>query len=533
MWSFHQPKRCYITTPIYYANWSPHIGNAYTSFLGDFIARLKRIAWYQVKFATWTDENGQKMARTAAEAWKSLEVFLRDIAVEHQRVRQILQISFTDFIRTIDPIHHAQVQAVIQKTFDAWYIYKGTYRWFYCVGCEWFKKESDLTPEWCCPDHRTIPELIEEDNWFFRLSVFEDFLLARYDTHGRFCLPESRFHEVRAFVEQWLEDFSVSRQGSDIGIPFPRDVDPEAVVYIWFDALYNYVTVASWAWSGEEWWNEHTEKIHVLGKDIAKFHAIYWPAMLHAVWLPLPDHLVINGFFTVDGQKMSKSLGNSLDPVALIDTYWRDALIYYLFSDIKVGSDGDFSVERLLATRENVLKKTRWNLVSRTLTLAINNNVTSFSLAHLHEAWWQTHDDVLLENPLADLIFSTRTGGADLSQTIDEYTENMDFHKYIRDWYTLVQLTNKFVDDTKPRERAKLDPAAAQSAIAAALWMIKNLTLLASPFLLDATRTVQALFVWDNPAWLEWHTDSDYHGTFLDLLAAGSGQCVFHKWHLF
>jgi methionyl-tRNA synthetase len=528
-------KRCYITTPIYYANWLPHIGNAYTSFLADFLARLKRVAGYEVKFATWTDENGQKMVNSATAVGKSLGQFLDDMALDHRKTWDILQISYTDFIRTADSLHHTTVQQFITQTFAAWYIYKWVYRGYYCVGCESFKKETDLTPDWLCPDHRVKPEIIEEDNWFFRLRAFQDFLLDWYESHPSFCVPDGRFHEVRSFVEQGLEDFSVSRQWSDVWIRFPVDVDPEAVVYIWFDALYNYVTAAWLARSWQERWVSTTEKIHVLGKDISRFHAIYWPAMLQAVGLPLPDQLVINGFFTVNGQKMSKSLGNSLDPVVLLEQYWRDSLVYYLFSDIKVWSDGDFNTERLLATRENVLKKTRGNLVSRTLTLAINNQVSDFDLPHLHEAWRQTHDHVLLDNPLADLIFSSRLWWANLWETFAVYTDHVDLHRYIKDRYELVQLTNKFVDDTKPRELAKSDMHAAQSAIRATLWMIKNLALLASPFLVESTRTLQSLFLWENDSWKDWQTtvSAPHHWQFLDLLSASSGQCILQKGHLF
>lgn len=554
-----QRKRCYITTPIYYANGTPHIGNAYTSFLADLLARLKRLAGYEVKFATGTDENGQKMMRTAADAGKSLDDFLHDIADIHKSMWHHLQISYTDFIRTTSPLHTDFVQDVVRKTFAAEYMYRWAYKGFYCVGCEAFKKETDLTPEGTCPDHLTKPEIIEEENRFFALSRMQDFLQTWYTAHPDFCLPHKRYNEVRAFVEQGLEDFSVSRQWSPVGIPFPADVDPDAVVYIWFDALYNYMTVCQDSRNQEmirqrdagktehmtpaeraldregERRSGDVQKIHVLWKDIARFHAIYRPAMLHAIWEEQPDHLIINGFFTVDGQKMSKSLGNSLHPWALIEEYGRDALVYYLFSDIKVWSDGDFSTQRLADTKENVLKKTRWNLVSRTIALALKNNVNEFAYTSTHAWWWEKQLDAISSNTLGQLLRSWSLDRHDhIQQTIDTYTDKVDLHRYIQDWYELVQVTNKFVDDTKPRETAKTDLPNAQAAIASTLWMIKNLALLGSPFLLESTRILQDLFLREDKDRRQRSTDtSDMTAPLPQLLSATSGACTLQKGHLF
>ena len=357
-------KRCYITTPIYYANGEPHIGTAYTSLIADILARTKRMLGYQVKFATWTDENGQKMKQTAIEHNQEVMEFLDGIAKIHQDTRDAMNISYTDFIRTTHPTHHAFVTNILEDALSKWHVYQGEYEWLYCVGCEGFKKSSDLIEhQWkkVCPDHLKEPDSIKEKNRFFKLKEFQESLEEFYKHHPDFSIPGFRYNEIKSFVDQGLEDFSISREGSDFGIPLPDNFqDPWSVVYIRFDALYNYLTVCQYPqdftknWQSVSWEEndmvfrhneahpEMSEVIHTLGKDISRFHAIYRPAMLMSSEYKIPNTEIINWFFTVDGQKMSKSLGNKIDPLDLVNEHGRDALVYYLFSDIKIGNDGDF-----------------------------------------------------------------------------------------------------------------------------------------------------------------------------------------------
>lgn len=477
------PKKFYITTPIYYANAAPHIGNSYTSLIGDVVARAKRMLGYEVKFATGTDENGQKMVQTATAVGKEVKVFLDEVAREHQRTWDELRISYTDFIRTTEPRHHKFVQEMLQKTFDAGDIYQGEYEGLYCVGCEAFKRSGDLIDhegKQVCPDHLTPPQVLKEKNRFFKLASYQDRLQEFYKSNPDFCIPQFRFNEILSFVEQGLEDFSISREGSTFGIPIP--FDPNAVTYIWFDALYNYLTVCQ---GGEEAYRNEGEVIHLIGKDIGRFHAVFWPAMLMASGWKLPDQIVINGYFTVDGQKMSKTLGNIIMPLDLIGEHGRDALVYYLFSDIKIGNDGDFSRERFMATKDQVLKKGWGNLVVRAVTLCKKYEVTSISIdadaKESHQALMSLADAQWLWD---NWLWKAFIDGWNPVH-IEGYLKTFDLVNYLRDRYQLVQLGNKRVDQTKPREVAKTDLAQAKKDLQVLVWLIKGSALLSAPFLLD------------------------------------------------
>lgn len=472
---------------------------------------------YQVKFATGTDENGQKMKQSAQKAGKKVMEFLDDIAIQHKNTRDTLDISYTDFIRTTHPTHKKFVQEVLQKTYDAGDIYEWTYEGLYCVGCEWFKKEGDLIEhegKKVCPDHLTIPDSINEKNWFFALSKYENKLKNFYREHSYFCIPDYRFNEIKSFVEQGLEDFSLSREGNDFGIPLP--FDETSVTYIWFDALYNYLTVCkypqdfsrdgntvSWEQDDMSFWNEG-EVMHVIGKDIGRFHAIFWPAMLMSSGYTLPDQEIINGYFTVDGQKMSKTVGNVIDPVELVQEHGRDALVYYLFSDIKIGNDGDFSRERFLSTKENILKKWWGNLVSRVCKMAEKNNIKEMRIER-----WELKEKIftlawkewLKDNKLWWMF----VGGFDV-EIIDGYLKRVDLVAYMRDWFQIVQLGNKYVDETKPWVSAKENPDQAAKDLQVLLWLIKNIWLLSAPFLLESYKNFTNILQFQHPLWMKFTT---------------------------
>jgi methionyl-tRNA synthetase len=330
-------SKFFVTTPIYYANGLPHIGHANSSFIADFYARWKRLLGYEVKFSTGLDENGQKMVEKAESEGKEVMEWLDYVADESKKVWEELQISYTDFIRTTEADHHVFVQEVLKQIYETPFrkggssegtgdlmnktksplppfteggidIYLGEYKGLYCVGCEAFKNPRDLTPEGLCPDHLTKPEVISEKNWFFNLkkyaSVFEQ---LRRDT-PHFVEPDHRFNEVKAFVKSGLENFSISRENKHTGIGIPLPWDEEQVTYVWFDALLNYITVCYRNGENGKFRSDDTEILHILGKDIVKFHATYRPAMLEAAGFRKPDKEFVTGYLTVDGQKMSKSL---------------------------------------------------------------------------------------------------------------------------------------------------------------------------------------------------------------------------------
>ncbi len=354
----------YITTPIYYSNDVPHVGHAYSSFIADTLAYYKRLEWFDVKFSTGVDENSQKVVEKAQENWMDVMQYADMMATKHRELWDNSWIRYTDFVRTTEPRHRELVQKVLQKSFDNGDIYEGVYNGMYCVGCEWFKKESDLI-NWRCPDHpnKEIQHLAEK-NYFFRLSKYQDRLLEFYANNPDFVKPRYKFNEIIEFVKWGLEDFSVSRETNKFGIPLPFDADQ--VTYVWYDALFNYVTYCQEDES--KWW---PADVHVIGKDIIRFHGIYWPAMLWSAWYEAPHNLLVTGYLTLDGQKISKSIGNVISPAEYIEEYSRDMLLLYLFMGFPIGEDGDFDRAQAILMYNAKLSNNLWNLLNRFIALSL------------------------------------------------------------------------------------------------------------------------------------------------------------------
>ncbi|QFR39372.1 methionine--tRNA ligase [Candidatus Gracilibacteria bacterium 28_42_T64] len=375
----------YVTTPIYYTNGIPHIGHSYSSIIADTIARNNKINGKKIKFCTGVDENSQKAVIAAEENGMPTMKYLDLMASKHRAVWDGLKIEYTDFIRTTESRHHEFVKSVLQKSFDNGDIYAGEYEGMYCVGCEGFKKDDDLvylnktTKETfpikkeikvsdniikVCPDHLTTPDTIKEKNYFFKLSKYQEELEKFYDENPKFVIPSDRFNEVKAFTKRGLEDFSISRETNKFGITLP--FDEAQVTYVWYDALFNYLTVCQ---NGDEgFW---PADLHVVGKDIIRFHAIYWPAMLISAGYELPKQILTTGFFTVDGQKISKSLGNVIDPVEFSETYSKDLLTLYLLSSFNIGQDGDFDQKQAILIYNAKLANNLGNLVNRVVVLTL------------------------------------------------------------------------------------------------------------------------------------------------------------------
>ncbi len=357
----------FITTPIYYTNGVPHIGHAYSSLIADSIARYQKISGKKVKFSTGVDENSQKALLKAEELGMEIVPYLDMMAEKHREVWDGLHLEYTDFIRTTEKRHHEFVRKVLQKSFDNGDIYSGIYEWRYCVGCEAFKKDEDLIEKdgkKVCPDHLVEPQFLKEKNYFFKLSKYQDFLLDFYKQNPEFVTPKERFNEVISFVERGLEDFSISRETNTFGIQLP--FDESQVTYVWYDALFNYITVCQ---NGDEhFW---PADLHVVGKDIIRFHAIYWPAMLKSAGYELPQQILTTGFFTVDGQKISKSLGNVIDPVEFSQEYSKDLLTLYLLGSFHIWQDGDFDQKQAILMYNAKLANNLWNLLNRVVVLAL------------------------------------------------------------------------------------------------------------------------------------------------------------------
>lgn len=461
-------KKVLITTPIYYANAALHVGHAYSTFIADVYARYKRMLGYQVKFSTGTDENSQKIVQKAQEAGIDVMKFLDDMSADHRKLWDDLDITYTDFIRTTEERHKIFVQKILQKTYEHGDIYQGEYEGLYCIGCESFKKESDLIKnekgELVCPDHLKKPEVIKEKNRFFKLSSYESKLKEFYTNHADFVMPPHRFNEIKAFVDGGLEDFSISRQSNTFGIPLP--FDPEQVTYVWYDALLNYVTVCQH--QEPNFWSEDTEIIHVMGKDITRFHAIYRPAMLMAADLPLPTREIVTGYFTLDGQKISKSLGNAIDPKELINQYSRDALVFYMLYDISIGSDGDFSMERFAGTYNSILIGGRGNLISRVTKLAEKYGITQ---GKYDSDRAQSHEINTLLEQLTN---------------IENYLSETSIQIFLLTWYKTVQAANTFMQHEQPREKYKNgNELEGQKDLEFLLWVIKQCAVITAPILVE------------------------------------------------
>jgi methionyl-tRNA synthetase len=357
--------RFYLTTAIDYVNNRPHLGQAYEKICADVIARYRRLRGDDVRFVMGNDEHSQNVFKRARQLGLEPLAYCDQMEDEFRQVWSKLDISFDDFIRTTEPRHRAAVQEMVRRSHERGDIFEGEYEGWYCVSCEEFKPEKVLV-DGACPVHKTKPEWIKEKNYFFRLSAYRDRLIAYYDEHPDFIEPESRRNEIRRLVEGGLEDISVSRAGQAWGIPLP--FDPKSVVYVWFDALINYVSATGYpAASHTDWW---PADLHVIGKDITRFHCVVWPAMLMSAGLALPRKVYGHGWVTFKGEKMSKSLGTGVDPLDAAGRLGADPLRWYLTREVAFGQDGDFSWELFEKSYNADLANNLGNLVNRVTSMA-------------------------------------------------------------------------------------------------------------------------------------------------------------------
>ncbi|KUK39221.1 MAG: Methionine--tRNA ligase, partial [Synergistales bacterium 54_24] len=363
-----EKRRFFITTPIYYVNDVPHIGHAYTTVAADVMARYHRMKGEDVLFSTGTDEHGQKIQRAAANKGMTPKE-LADKTVENfKALWQKLNISNDDFIRTTEERHHKTVQTIFGLLREKGDIYKGTYEGWYCVPCETYVPESQMGEGRTCPSCGRQLEMMSEESYFFRMSSYQGPLLKYYEEHPDAILPESRYNEIVSFIRGGLKDQSVSRTTISWGIPVPGD--EKHVIYVWFDALINYLTVCGYP-DDERWRLYWPEVRHLVGKDIARFHCVIWPAMLLAAGLTPPKQVFAHGWWTVEGEKMSKSLGNVVDPFEMVDLYGVDPFRYFLLREVPFGLDGDFSELAMVSRINSDLANDLGNLLSRTLQMVI------------------------------------------------------------------------------------------------------------------------------------------------------------------
>ena len=427
-----------LTTPLYYVNGLPHIGSAYTTMIADAIARWHRLSGDDVMFVTGTDEHGQKIQRTAEANGIPPQEHCDTVVAKFQELWEKLDIQYDRFTRTTADKHALIVKEFFQRVAKQDDIYLAQQQGWYCVGCEEFKEERELLEDNYCPIHSNQKvEWRDEQNYFFRLSRYQQQLEDLYAKNPEFIQPVSRRNEVMNFVKQGLQDFSISRINVSWGFPIPDD--PDHTIYVWFDALLAYVTGLLDA--EEEVTLENALKkyypfnLHLIGKDILRFHAVYWPAMLMSAGLPLPDKVFGHGFLTKDGRKMGKSLGNVIDPYELVDKYGADAIRYYFLKEIEVGEDGDFNETRFINTVNADLANDLGNLLNRTrgmLKKYCKNNLPALTTADI--------DD---DNPVKQI-------GVGLIDRIKDNYDNYRFHILCQDVFGLVRACNKYIDDSQP-----------------------------------------------------------------------------------
>jgi methionyl-tRNA synthetase len=431
----------YITTAISYVNAAPHMGHAYEAIATDVLARHHRQRGEDVFFLTGTDEHGEPVAQAAEREGVTPRELADRNAPRFQALMPRLNVSNDFFIRTSDPEHEAKVQEILQRVYDNGHVYAGTYEGWYCPRCADFKTEAELGPGNTCLIHGIPLQREREENWFFRLSTFQELLERLYAEQPDFVMPRIRYNEARSFLEQGLQDVSLTRARLRWGVPVPWD--PEQVFYVWFDALLNYVTALSYARPGEDLTERYwPAQFHVIGKDILKFHAIYWPALLMAAGLAVPEHVLVHGFLLMDDQKMSKSLGNVLDPFEAMDKFGADALRYYLLRDVSFGGDGNVSPASFEARYESELANEYGNLASRTIAMVDRYRDGAVPAVELDPELAQAFDG--LADEVADLL-----DRAELTQALDVI------------WHRVRRL-NRYVEERAPWQLAR-DPAAADA----------------------------------------------------------------------
>ncbi len=456
----------FITTPIYYVNDLPHLGHAYTTVACDALARFMRLDGRQVRFLTGTDEHGQKVEKSAQAAGISPQEFADRISGAFQDMTRLLGISHDDFIRTTEPRHTRAVQAIWRELERRGEIYLGRFSGWYSVRDEAFYDESELV-DGKAPTGAAV-EWLEEENYFFRLSAWQDRLLAFYEANPEAVAPRSRRNEVISFVKGGLKDLSISRTSFSWGVPVPDD--PKHVIYVWLDALTNYITEIGYPDNNTEFFTYWPAALHMVGKDILRFHAVYWPAFLMAAGIEPPRRVFAHGWWTVEGQKMSKSLGNFIPPDQLVAAYGLDPLRYFLLRELPFGSDGDFSHRAVVGRLNGDLANDFGNLAQRVLVM-INRDCGA--LLPEADAFAET-DRALLES------------ASGLLEIVRSHMKDQEFHLALEAIWRVVGEANRYVDEQAPWASRRNDPARMRAVLYTLAETIRHLAIIVQPVVPDA-----------------------------------------------
>jgi methionyl-tRNA synthetase len=468
-------KRFYITTAIDYVNAKPHVGHAVEKIQTDVLARWHRdVLKNETYFLTGSDENSLKNVQSARKAGKEIKEFIAENAGYFQALKPMLNLSYDQFIRTTDENHFKGAQK-LWANFKQEDIYKKAYKGLYCIGCEEFKMEKDLI-DGKCPDHLTVPETVEEENYFFKLSNYQKQLEQLIESDQIKIVPDFRKNEVLSFIRQGLEDFSISRsikRAENWGVPVPND--PQQIMYVWVDALSNYITALDYANKGElyqKFWAQNENRVHVIGKGILRFHAIYWPAMLLSADVPVPTLILSHEYLTINNQKISKTLGNIIDPQEVVDKFGTEGARYVLLSALPASKDGDVSWEKMTEKYNADLANGLGNLTSRVIKLAQNIQFT----------------------------FDSKR---DYDEQISKYLENFQIDRALEYIWMFVRDANKYIEENKPWELAKSNEAKFEEVMRKLILDLNIIAELLVPFLPETsakiktaleTKQVQPLF---------------------------------------
>ena len=466
----------YLTTPIYYVNDAPHIGHAYTTLACDVIARFKRLDGFDVHFLTGTDEHGQKVEKAATEAGLEPQPFTDKVSQNFRDLARVMNFSNDDFIRTTEPRHIEASQAIWRALWEADHIYLGSYAGWYAVRDEAYYTESELvdgpTGAKLAPSGAEV-EWVEEPSYFFRLSAWQDKLLEFYETHPDFILPESRRNEALSFVRGGLHDLSISRTSFKWGVPVPGD--PDHIMYVWLDALANYITAVGYPETNCDAFSKYwPANLHMVGKDILRFHAVYWPAFLMGAGIEPPKRIFAHGWWTNEGEKISKSLGNIIDPLKLIEEYGLDPVRYFLLREVPFGNDGDFSHRAMIGRINTDLANDLGNLAQRALSMIAKNC-----------------DGKVPEPENGAEFYSLAVHGSlnsarNLLNEVRQAIEIQSFHDALEAIWRVVREANRAIDADAPWTLRKTDPARMKSVLYIMTEVIRHLAILLSPFMPDS-----------------------------------------------